>query len=145
MPSSRMLRCDGGPALSVVTDIASALARLFKRRRDYQSGSNLAGCPNPRAEFLRAPEDAKRLDGNAVRRTGGRRFRVLAAFCQGFADGIGSPMFELKRYAWKRGYRCGATRLGSAIEGPLIRERSQAIGSVPFQFRHNGNRGRRWC
>ena len=63
----------------------------------------------------------KRTGRNAVRGSEGRRFRALAAFCQGFAEGIGSPMFELKRYAWNRGYRCDVTKVDKKIERPLIR------------------------
>ena len=79
----------------------------------------------------------KRTGSNAVRETKGRRFRALAAFCQGFADGIRSPMFELKRSAWKRGYRCEATRVDSRIERPLT-SAGASNRSRTFQFRRSG-------
>ena len=63
----------------------------------------------------------KRMDSSMVRESGGRRFLALTTFCQGFADGIGSPMFELKQYAWKRGRRCEATEAHLRIERPHVR------------------------
>lgn len=58
----------------------------------------------------------KRMDSSMVRGSEGRRFRAVATFCQGFADGIGSPMFELRQYAWKRGRRCDATEADLKVE-----------------------------
>ena len=54
----------------------------------------------------------KRMDSSMVRGSEGRRFLALTTFCQGFAEGIGSPMLELKQYARKRERRCEATEAG---------------------------------
>jgi hypothetical protein len=75
----------------------------------------------------------KRTDRDTVRESEGRRFRTLAALCQGVTRGIGSPMFELKRSAWKRGYRCGSTKVDSKIERPRIGP-GASQGSQTLQF-----------
>lgn len=82
----------------------------------------------------------KRTDSNTVRGSEARRFRALAVFCRGVTDGIGSPMFELKQYAWKRGYRYEAAKVDSRIENHSS-NRGQAIEAAPFQSRRSGNLG----
>ncbi len=54
----------------------------------------------------------KQTESNIVRGSECRRFRAVATFCHGFADGVGGPMFELRHYAWKRGRRRDATGAG---------------------------------
>ena len=81
-------------------------------------------------------------DSNTVRGSESRRFRALAVFCQGVVGGIGSPMFELKQYAWKRGYRCEMAKIDSGIEDDHSSNRAQAIGAAHFQFRRSGGLGR---
>ena len=138
---NRVLRCDGGPASSVSDVDLGASVWLFKSSRDDELGQHVR--VSNACEFVGLPgyEAVKRTDSHAIRKTEGHRFRALAAFCQGFADGIGSPMFELRRSAWKQGYRCEATRFDSKIERPRIK-RQQAIGAVPFQLRHSASSDR---
>jgi len=80
----------------------------------------------------------KRTDSNTVRGSEGRRFRAVATFCQGVAGGIGSPMLELRQYAWQRGYRCEATKVDSKIERPLIKA-GASHRSRTRQFRRGGS------